>query len=206
MSNSIYTPYTYLIGWSKHNKFYYGRRTAKGCHPSEFWLKYFTSSKEVKNFRKKYGEPDIKQIRKKFNNKEDCCLWEEKVLSKMDVAHNEIWLNKKNGDSKWDVTGKTIVVDSIGTLFLISINDEKYLNGEVVHFLKNKKFSNEHRKNISLSKKGKIPSCVYTRRCYKGSGNPRAKPITIGGVYYNTQKEAFTALNISKSTFMKRYL
>lgn len=35
----IYTPYTYLIGWSKQNKFYYGRRTAKNCHPKEFWIK-----------------------------------------------------------------------------------------------------------------------------------------------------------------------
>jgi hypothetical protein len=42
------TPYTYLIGWSHLNKWYYGRRTAKGCHPSELWVKYFTSSKSVK--------------------------------------------------------------------------------------------------------------------------------------------------------------
>lgn len=40
----IYTPYTYLIGWSKHNIWYYGKRTAKNCHPNDFWVTYFTSS------------------------------------------------------------------------------------------------------------------------------------------------------------------
>lgn len=52
MSNNHLT-YTYLIGWSNHNKWYYGRRTAKNCHPNEFWKTYFTSSKYVKEFRKK---------------------------------------------------------------------------------------------------------------------------------------------------------
>lgn len=51
-----HVPYTYLIGWSKLNKWYYGSRTAKNCHPSELWIKYFTSSKFVKEFRRLYGE------------------------------------------------------------------------------------------------------------------------------------------------------
>lgn len=29
--------YTYLIGWSSHNKFYYGVRYAKGSNPNELW-------------------------------------------------------------------------------------------------------------------------------------------------------------------------
>jgi len=46
--SSIYQsnlPYTYLIGWSNLNTWYYGRRTSKNCHPSDLWQKYFTSSK-----------------------------------------------------------------------------------------------------------------------------------------------------------------
>ena len=43
------TPYTYLIGWSNLNKFYYGVRYGKGCHPSDLWVKYFGSrNAEVK--------------------------------------------------------------------------------------------------------------------------------------------------------------
>ena len=61
-------PYTYLIGWSKLNKYYYGVRYAKNCHPSDLWTKYFTSSKYVKQFREENGEPDIIEIRKTFSN------------------------------------------------------------------------------------------------------------------------------------------
>ena len=103
---NIYIPYTYLIGWTKYNKFYYGRRTAKGCNPSEFWIKYFTSSKYVKDFRMKYGEPDIIEIRKTFpDNPSACKLWESKFLDRVDAQHNPKFLNEKNSDHKWDTTG-----------------------------------------------------------------------------------------------------
>lgn len=90
---NIYTPYTYLIGWTEHNKWYYGVRYAKGCHPSDIWTKYFTSSKYVKNFRETYGEPDIVQVRKTFNNQTSALLWEEKVLRKINAHNKENFLN-----------------------------------------------------------------------------------------------------------------
>jgi len=79
------TPYTYLIGWSSHNKWYYGRRTRKGCHPEELWVKYFTSSKHVKSFAKQHGKPDIIQIRRVFDNSKKCADWETKVLRRVPV-------------------------------------------------------------------------------------------------------------------------
>lgn len=103
---NIYMPFTYLIGWSQHNKFYYGRRTAKNCHPGELWTIYFTSSKYVKEFRDEFGEPDIIQIRKTFpNNPKSCAIWESKVLKRIDAQHNQKFLNKRNGDFDWDTTG-----------------------------------------------------------------------------------------------------
>jgi hypothetical protein len=102
---SIYTPYTYLIGWSTENKWYYGVRYAKkhlclydtGCHPDEFWVTYFTSSETVKDFLKEFGEPDVIQIRKTFLNEDSAVKWERKVLSRMDVIHSNKWLNKSSG-------------------------------------------------------------------------------------------------------------
>ena len=91
---NIYQPYTYLIGWSKQDRWYYGVRYAKHCHPSDLWVTYFTSSKYVTEFRNKYGEPDIIEIRKTFNNSESAIIWEEKVLSKLNVLHNDKWLNQ----------------------------------------------------------------------------------------------------------------
>lgn len=51
----IYTPYTYLVGWSQLNKFYYGVRFAKNCTPSDLFTTYFTSSSIVKQYILDYG-------------------------------------------------------------------------------------------------------------------------------------------------------
>ena len=86
--------YTYLIGWSKHDKFYYGARWAKDCSPDDLWNTYFTSSKHVKAFRKEHGEPDVIQVRKVFSDADKCKLHERKALEKLDVLNNDKWLNK----------------------------------------------------------------------------------------------------------------
>jgi len=93
---TIYTPYTYLIGWTKLNKWYYGSRYAKKSHPKDLWTTYFTSSKHVKKFRDLHGDPDSIQIRKVFTDAQSARLWEERVLRKLDVIHSDIWLNKTN--------------------------------------------------------------------------------------------------------------
>lgn len=90
-------PYTYMIGWSSLNLWYYGRRTAKGCHPNELWKTYFTSSKYVSKTRKDLGEPDIVQVRKIFDNVLECCEWEVTVLRRLKVLTSDKWLNKAVG-------------------------------------------------------------------------------------------------------------
>lgn len=89
----MHTPFTYLIGWSKLNKFYYGVRFARDCHPTDLWTKYFTSSKIVKTYRKLYGEPDIIEIRKTFNDPLSSKNWEDKVLRRLKVEGTNHWLN-----------------------------------------------------------------------------------------------------------------
>lgn len=87
-------PYTYLIGWSRLNKYYYGVRYSKKCNPADLWVTYFTSSKFVQRLREKEGEPDIKEIRKVFDNTTSAILWEEKVLRRLGVLQKENWLNR----------------------------------------------------------------------------------------------------------------
>lgn len=94
-----HTPYTYLIGWSSINKFYYGVRYAGGCHPSELWIKYFTSSKVVKEYRKEYGEPDVIEIRKEFVSVDKARLWENSVLKKMGAKDDVRFLNQTDNMS-----------------------------------------------------------------------------------------------------------
>jgi hypothetical protein len=96
---NIYKPYTYVIGWSSIKKYYYGVRYAKNCNPSDLWVSYFTSSKQVAYYRKQFGEPDIIEIRKTFIDIDTARLWEHKVLKKLKVIDNEKWLNQTNNIS-----------------------------------------------------------------------------------------------------------
>lgn len=87
-------PFTYLIGWSSHNIWYYGVRYAKNATPDSLWTTYFTSSKAVKELKGRIGDPDVIQIRKTFNTKEEAVLWESTVLRRIKACDRDDFLNK----------------------------------------------------------------------------------------------------------------
>lgn len=111
---TIYTPYTYLIGWTKLDKYYYGVEygsITKTANPENLWTTYFTSSERVSAFRETYGEPDIVQVRKIFNcgtqeeRKRSAVLHEERVLRRIRAHISERYLNA--------CVGGAIVLDEI---------------------------------------------------------------------------------------------
>lgn len=104
---STYQPYTYLVGWSMINKWYYGVRTAKTANPKDLWVSYFTSSKFVKEIRNQFGEPDVVEVRKTFSCKNQALIWEQRVLTRLNAAENKNWLNKHNGGKNFSTAGKT---------------------------------------------------------------------------------------------------
>ena len=93
------TPYTYLIGWPELDRWYYGVRYAKNCHPDDLWNPYKTSSNSVKEFIIQHGPPTIKIIRKIFQSVEKARLWETIVLRRMHVVKSDLWLNKTDNKS-----------------------------------------------------------------------------------------------------------
>lgn len=124
---AIYTPYTYLIGWSHLQKWYYGSRYAHlssclydtGCHPDEFLVTYFTSSVFVKRLIKKHGLPDVIQIRKTFPTKTETPSeeemneaesavrkWEQKVLQRIQAVKRKDFLNKTDNTGPRSIRGK----------------------------------------------------------------------------------------------------
>lgn len=91
-------PYFYIIGWSQLNRWYVGCRYAKGCHPSDLMVTYFTSSKKyVHPFIKQHGLPDVVWT---FPRKtaEDAKAGELRIMNEF---HNFLpdprWLNKNKG-------------------------------------------------------------------------------------------------------------
>lgn len=88
-------PFAYRIKWSKLNKSYYGIRYAENCDPSDLWVRYYTSSKEVAKFREIYGEPDIVEIRRSFTSMLEALSWETRVLTRLNVKDNPNWINQQ---------------------------------------------------------------------------------------------------------------
>lgn len=131
--------YTYIIGWVKLNKWYYGSKYGKDANPELFWVDYFTSSKEVKKFRSENGEPDFIKVRKVFgNNPEKCLLYEYRFLKRVNAADSEIFLNKSNGGKNFQTVGKKIGRDSVTgeRLGMISVNDPRWESGEIIPWQK----------------------------------------------------------------------
>jgi len=176
--------YTYLIGWKKYNKWYYGVRYSKYSNPNELWKTYFTSSKHVKNFRKKKGEPNVVEIRKVFDNSNKARLWEHKVLKKLKIIENSKWLNRTD-----NLAVNPEIMSKIGKLKKGKYNNfygrkhtkeskrkmsikqkmlmteerrkkiseaikRKHANGEYKHI-----YNEKTKRKISLANKGQIPWC-----------------------------------------------
>lgn len=140
-------PYTYLLGWTKSNKFYYGVRYSKNCDPSDLWKTYFTSSKHVKSYVDFHGDPDIIQIRKIFNTKDEAISWEHKVLKRLKVIQNNKWLNMTDNR----------VINFERTPEMMDLISRKISNknkGRPATF-KGRKHSSEAKEKIRLSRLGK---------------------------------------------------
>ena len=99
-------PYVYLIGWKSLDTWYCGVRYRKGCHPSDLWKTYFTSSSHVKKFRELHGEPDHIEILKEFEDFREALLFEEQKLREFDVLNKDNWLNRNiNGNYHFNHLG-----------------------------------------------------------------------------------------------------
>ena len=90
-------PYTYLLGWTNHNKWYYGVQYAKSADPINLWVNYFTSSSAVKEFRLLHGDPDIIDVRRVFTDPMKAKLWEDRVLLSIPKENYHLWLNVRFG-------------------------------------------------------------------------------------------------------------
>lgn len=128
-----YVPYTYLIGWSSLNKWYYGVEYSlktKIANPRNLWVRYFTSSRIVENFRNVYGEPDVIQVRKTFSTgtdlekMESAATWEKKVLSRINLLDSK-WLNGRIGGNVCPVLMEKVVIERYGVKNVFASNEIK---------------------------------------------------------------------------------
>lgn len=193
----VYTPYTYLIGWSNQQKYYYGVRYAQGCHPNDLWESYFTSSKGVEEMQKQYGEPDIIEIRKTFVDESTAIKWEHKVLNRMNIHMRSDFLNEacwpainNKGRKRSKETREKISKIKTGVKWGYHSEESKK---QIANSNKGLRRSKKTCDNISKSKIG-----------HEHSWN--RKSITINGITYSSYTRAAKALGICRATFRKRYI
>lgn len=87
------TYYTYRIGWSDLDLYYYGVRTGNRSDPEDdLWTQYFTSSKSVEILREQYSEPDVVEVRRTFDHKRKAVEWEKTVIKRLAYS-NHRYLN-----------------------------------------------------------------------------------------------------------------
>jgi len=150
--------YTYIIGWSKFNVYYYGVRYANECAPEDdLWIKYFTSSKYVHYFRDKNGEPDMIIIDERFENITNAIKYEHHYLKELYNSGNwDFWLNKSVGGFAiiMDDALKEKLRESATNQFLCKENRKKhleaFLSADGNH--KNKIWINDGLKNKRVTK------------------------------------------------------
>ena len=91
-------PFAYLITSLTDGKRYYGIRFSKDADPNQLWTTYFTSSKEVRAKVKKHGPEIFKaEVRKVFETAEQAINWESKLLTRINAAARDDWINRSNG-------------------------------------------------------------------------------------------------------------
>jgi predicted RNA-binding Zn-ribbon protein involved in translation (DUF1610 family) len=160
------TPFTYLIGWSKFNKYYYGVKYSYNCHPNDLWTTYFTSSKYVLQFRQSYGEPDIIKIRKVFDSTEKAIFWEDSVIKRAKLYSNERFLNKAySGAIYYDKEVKKKMSDHAkkprSEKFKKSRSESMKKQWESGVYSNRPKLSEEYKNNMSNILKEKYSKCVH---------------------------------------------
>lgn len=188
--------YTYLIGWSKLDKWYYGSRYSKSANPKDLWVTYFTSSNYVKNFRKINGEPDIIQVHKIFSCRNKCLLYEDKVIRRMKMVHSNKWLNKGNSGVEFHVPDKHP--------FLGKKHSEETKEKIRISRL-GKKHSKETREKMASLRKGKKPACSMTGKKHSEETKEKMR-IKSKGFSEETrikQKLKWTGSKHSKETVQK---
>jgi hypothetical protein len=146
-------PYTYYLYHVPTKLKYYGEQHGKNAHPNNLWTTYFTSSKKVHDLIEKFGRESFRvEIRKLFDTAEKAFAWEQTVLRRIKAMERDDWLNQSDGHGpfywKGSPTKKHIEKNR-------SSQKQHAMLSTYVNPFKGKKHSDETRKKMSESHKGK---------------------------------------------------
>lgn len=128
--------YVYEITHIETNKKYIGSRTSKTSPENDLGIKYFSSSRD-KDFvtDQKQNPQNYKyKVLKIFDTREAANLHEILLHNEYDVGINEEYYNRaKSPNGRFASSGQVSVKDKDGSYLRVSVNDPRYISGELVH-------------------------------------------------------------------------
>jgi hypothetical protein len=170
MSSSLLElpPYTYLIKCPNGTQ-YYGVRFANKVPPEEdLWIRYFTSSKIIKELREQYDDSQfVATVDKVFESPDDARAYEEKFLTENNCVGSDDWLNRAVYPKEF-VAPKGLTPWNKGKTGVYTEEHKRKLSIAQ----KGKKFSEETKRKLSDANKGQVPwnkgkTGVYTEETKK---------------------------------------
>ena len=147
-------PYVYLIRHISSGKFYAGSRTSKTCHPSDFWVSYFTSSKYIKQIISNEGK-DSFEILEIIPRPNDALEYETKLLTSVNAEKSDKWINRTNGHIKFSSYGRTWTLSDEAKAKISKANLGKIVSDEtrLKMSISTKNMSNETKLKLSIAGK-----------------------------------------------------
>src|ERR1017187_1063044 len=125
--------YTYLTTNKANGMFYFGVHASNKIRDS-----YIGSGIALKEAIKKEGKENFKcEIQEYFNNPEDMLKRESEIVNE-DWIKNPMTYNIILGGGRYNVLGCVVVKDKFGKTFMVSVEDPRYLSGELLSIHKGK--------------------------------------------------------------------
>ena len=116
---------------------------------------YMGSGQAIKDAIRKYGKENFsREILYRFKNSDSMYFCEEIIVNQEFINQKNTYNLNLGGYGGWQkagiplATGKVVVNDKNGNTFQVSINDPRYLNGDLIHINKGK--------SVAIDKDGNI--------------------------------------------------
>lgn len=132
--------YVYRITNTKLNKHYYGSRVTSRLPKEDIGIHYFSSSLDKQFHQSQKDNPsDYKyKVVRVFNNNKDKELFESYLHHRFEVGKSGNFYNRtRQTPFGYDTTGMVTTINEDGVSSLVSIYDERFTTGELVHPTKN---------------------------------------------------------------------
>lgn len=175
--------YFYKITNNINNHYYYGIHSTDDLDDG-----YMGSGTRLRYAYEKYGiENFTKEILKFFETREELARYESEVVTEVLVKDTNCYNIALGGDSGATTIGTATVKDQNGNIMQVSVDDPRYLSGELVGHTKGKvNVKDEFGNNMQVPIDDPRYLSGELVGCSKGNFNARDD---LGNIYYITKND-----------------